>query len=86
MHWAPEQSIRYRAWCSAQGFADALMAGRRAGLFYLACYLRAGPHQRNPTAQWSRLEAGRSDDLDPAGLLTRPGRLPMSSAALVRQY
>ena len=110
----------WQAWYSAQDSADALLAGRRVGIFYLVCYLRhggrvfetywtsgrgveamdysyalldmtvygrqetwedspAGWPQRweitgeqvrtngRSTAQWSRLEAGRSDDLGTAG-------------------
>jgi predicted dithiol-disulfide oxidoreductase (DUF899 family) len=122
-----DESVRYRdfmgwdvPWYSAQDSADALLAGRRVGMFYLVCYLRyggrvfetywtsgrgveamdysyalldmtvygrqetwedspAGWPQRweitgeqvrtngRSTAQWSRLEAGRSDDLGTAG-------------------
>jgi len=123
-----EESVRYRdfmgwdvPWYSAQGSAGALLAGRRAGMFYLVCYLRHGnrvfetywtsgrgveamdnsyglldltaygrqetwedspagwpqrwgvngehPYRTNgrPTAQWPRLQAGRSDDLGTTG-------------------
>jgi predicted dithiol-disulfide oxidoreductase (DUF899 family) len=118
-----DESVRYRdfmgwamPWYSAQGSLDALLVGRRVGMFHLVCYLRdgdrvfetfwtngrgveamdnsyglmdltvygrqekweespAGWPQRwelnreiwrtngRPTAQWSRIEAGRSDDL-----------------------
>jgi predicted dithiol-disulfide oxidoreductase (DUF899 family) len=122
-----EESVRYRdfmgwdvPWYSAQDSAEALLAGRRVGRFYLVCYLRHGdrvfetywtrgrgiepmsptyglldrtvygrqesfedspagwpqhwggdgehPYRANgrPIAQWSRLEAGRSDDLGTA--------------------
>jgi predicted dithiol-disulfide oxidoreductase (DUF899 family) len=121
-----EESLRYRdfmgwgmPWYSAHASCDALLVGRRIGLFHLVCYLRDGDRvfetywttgrgvevmdysyalmdltvygrqesweespirwpQRwpvdgsvtrtngRPTAQWSRLEAGRSDDLSPA--------------------
>ena len=44
-----EESVRYRdfmgwdvPWYSAQDSADALLAGRRVGMFYLVCYLRDG--------------------------------------------
>lgn len=123
-----EESVRYRdfmgwdvPWYSVQDSAEALLAGRRVGMFYLVCYLRQGDRvfetywttgravevmaptyglldrtvygrqetwegspagwpQRwevngqlmrtngRPTAQLSRLEAGRSDDLGTAGL------------------
>jgi len=122
-----EESVRYRdfmgwdmPWYSAQQSLDALLVGRRIGMFHLVCYLRdgdrvfetywtngrgveamdnsyglmdltvygrqeeweespAGWPQRwevnrqiwrtngRPTAQWSRIEAGRSDDLGTAG-------------------
>lgn len=120
-----EESLRYRdfmgwgmPWYSAQGSLDALLTGRRVGMFYLVCYMRdgdrvfetywtngrgveamdnsdalvdltvygrqeqwedspAGWPQRQimdnlrrggrPIAQWSRLEAGRSDDLGDDG-------------------
>jgi predicted dithiol-disulfide oxidoreductase (DUF899 family) len=123
-----EESVRYRdfmgsdvPWYSAQDSAEALLAGRRVGMFYLVCYLRHGdrvfetywtrgrgvevmaptyglldmtvhgrqetwedspagwpqhwgahgehPYRTNgrPTAQWSRLQAGHSDDLGAAG-------------------
>ena len=59
-----DQSIRYRdfmgwtmPWYSAEASLDALLVGREIGLFHL---LRTNGR---PTAQWSRLEAGRSDDL-----------------------
>ena len=118
-----EESVRYRdfmgwdmPWYSAQPSIDALLTGRRVGMFHLVCYLREGdkvfetywtngrgveamdnsyglmdltvygrqepwedsppgwprqwPVDRSiwrtngrPTAQWSRIEAGRSDDL-----------------------
>ena len=108
-------------WYSAQDSIEALLAGRRAGRFYLVCYLRHGdrvfetywtrgrgiegmaptyglldktvygrqeqwedspaglpqpwggdgehPYRADgrPTAQWSRLHAGGSDDLGTAG-------------------
>jgi predicted dithiol-disulfide oxidoreductase (DUF899 family) len=112
-------------WYSVQDSADALLAGRRVGMFYLVYYLRhgdrvfetywtngrgvevmapsyglldrtvygrqetwedspAGWPQRweitgeqvringRPTAQWSRLEAGRCDDLGTAGRRADP--------------
>ncbi|HEY3945967.1 MAG TPA: DUF899 family protein [Solirubrobacteraceae bacterium] len=120
-----EESLRYRdfmgwgmPWYSAQGSLDALLTGRRVGMFHLVCYIRdgdrvfetywtngrgveamdnsdalvdltvygrqerwedspAGWPQRQimeklrrggrPIAQWSRLEAGRSDDLGDDG-------------------
>jgi predicted dithiol-disulfide oxidoreductase (DUF899 family) len=120
-----DESNRYREfmgwdmpWYSAQQSLDALLTGRRVGMFHLVCYLRQGDrvfetywtngrgveamdnsyglmdltvygrqeswedspagwpqssvmsYLRNdgrPTAQWSRLEAGRSDDLGTAG-------------------
>ncbi|QBD78845.1 DUF899 domain-containing protein [Ktedonosporobacter rubrisoli] len=125
-----EESIRYRdfmgwdvPWYSAQGSAEALLAGREFGT--LACYLRHGDrvfetywstgrgvepmapsyglldmtvygrqetwedspagwpqHWENtgeqfrtngrPSAQWSRLEAGRSDDLGASAAATAP--------------
>ena len=44
-----EESARYRdfmgwemPWYSAQGSLDVLLAGRRAGMFHLVCYLRHG--------------------------------------------
>ena len=44
-----EESVRYRdfmgwdvPWYSAQDSADALLAGRAVGMFYLVCYLRHG--------------------------------------------
>src|SRR5258706_11475879 len=44
-----DESIRYRdfmgwevPWYSVQDSADALLAGRRVGMFYLVCYLRHG--------------------------------------------
>src|SRR5512133_673765 len=44
-----EESVRYRdfmgwdmPWYSAQDSVEALLAGRRAGMFYLVCYLRHG--------------------------------------------
>jgi predicted dithiol-disulfide oxidoreductase (DUF899 family) len=118
-----DESARYRdfmawdmPWYSAQRVLDALLVGRRIGMFYLVCYVRDGdrvfetywtngrgveamnnsyslldmtvhgrkewwedsspgwPRRGNvnddqyrsngrPIAQWSRLEAGRSDDL-----------------------
>ena len=121
------ESVRYRdfmgwemPWYSAQDSLDALLVGRRVGMFHLACYLRQGdkvfetywtngrgveamnnsyalldmtiygrqewwedspagwPHRGDvnddqyrtngrPIAQWSRLEAGHSDDLAVAG-------------------
>jgi predicted dithiol-disulfide oxidoreductase (DUF899 family) len=121
------ESVRYRdfmgwemPWYSAQDSLDALLVGRRVGMFHLACYLRHGdkvfetywtngrgveamnnsyalldmtiygrrewwedspagwPHRGDvnddqyrtngrPIAQWSRLEAGHSDDLAVAG-------------------
>jgi predicted dithiol-disulfide oxidoreductase (DUF899 family) len=119
-----DASARYRdfmgwemPWYSAENSLDALLVGRKAGLFHLVCYLRQGSkvfetywttgrgveamdnsydlldltvygrqetwedspggwprgtegkqHTRTdgrPTAQWSRLRAGRSDDLGP---------------------
>ena len=107
-------------WYSAQDSLDALLVGRRVGMFHLVCYLRHGdkvfetywtngrgveamnnsyalldmtiygrrewwedspagwPHRGDvnddqyrtngrPIAQWSRLEAGHSDDLAVAG-------------------
>ncbi len=121
-----EESVRYRdfmgwemPWYSAQPSLDALLTGRKVGMFHLVCYLRQGdrvfetywtngrgveamgnsyalldltaygrqeawedsppewprvdPEQRayrtdgRPISQWSRLEAGRSDDLGTAG-------------------
>jgi predicted dithiol-disulfide oxidoreductase (DUF899 family) len=122
-HGPYEESVRYRnfmgwdvPWYSVERSADMLLAGRRAGMFYLVCYLREGDRvfetywtngrgveamdntfalldltvygrqddwedsppgwprasltgERNlrtngrPTAQLSRLAAGRSDDL-----------------------
>jgi predicted dithiol-disulfide oxidoreductase (DUF899 family) len=123
-----EESVRYRdfmgwdmPWYSAQDSAEALLAGRRVGRFYLVCYLRHGdrvfetywtngrgveamdnsyglldltihgrqetwedspagwpqhwggdlehPYRADgrPIAQWSRLAAGRSDDLGTSG-------------------
>jgi predicted dithiol-disulfide oxidoreductase (DUF899 family) len=118
-----EESVRYRdfmgwtmPWYSAQESLDALLTGRRVGMFHLVCYLRQGdrvfetywtngrgveamdnsfalmdrtvygrqqkwedspagwPRRSDllrsngrPTAQWSRLGAGRSDDLRAAG-------------------
>ncbi|MEU5883997.1 DUF899 family protein [Spirillospora sp. NPDC047279] len=117
-----EQSVRYRdflgldmPWYSVRDSAEALLAGREAGMFYLVCYLRDGDRvfetywttrrgveamdnsyslmdltvfgrredcedspdgwpqefesgevttNGRPTAQWSRLEAGHSDDLE----------------------
>jgi predicted dithiol-disulfide oxidoreductase (DUF899 family) len=121
------ESVRYRdfmgwdmPWYSAQDSLDALLVGRRVGMFHLVCYLRHGdkvfetfwtngrgveamnnsyalldmtiygrqewwedspagwPHRGDvnddqyrtngrPIAQWSRLEAGHSDDLAVAG-------------------
>jgi hypothetical protein len=118
-----EESVCYRdfmgwdmPWYSAQPSIDALLTGRRVGMFHLVCYLREGdkvfetywtngrgveamdnsyalldltvygrqepwedspagwPQQWHvgrsvwrtngrPTAQWSRIQAGRSDDL-----------------------
>ncbi|WP_192356453.1 DUF899 family protein [Mesorhizobium mediterraneum] len=119
-----DESVRYRdfmgwemPWYSAQDSLDTLLAGRRAGLMYLICYLRRGaevfetywttrrgveamdnsyrlldltvygrqeawedspdgwPQQPEdqhpfrtdgrPIAQWRRLKAGYSDDLNP---------------------
>jgi len=118
-----DESIRYRdfmgwdmPWYSAQDSVGDLLAGRRAGMFHLVCYLRDGGRvfetywtngrgveamdnsyalldltaygrqemwedspagwpgrsavmdqlraNGRPIAQWSRLEAGRSDDLE----------------------
>jgi predicted dithiol-disulfide oxidoreductase (DUF899 family) len=121
-----EESLRYRdfmgwtmPWYSAKESLDALLVGRRVGMFHLVCYLRDGdrvfetywtngrgveamdhsyalmdltvfgrqeqwedsPAGRpqgwelgrdiwrtngRPSAQWSRLQAGRSDELDNA--------------------
>ncbi|MGX9120968.1 DUF899 family protein [Mesorhizobium sp. BHbsci] len=114
-----DESVRYRdfmgwemPWYSAQDSLDTLLAGRRAGLMYLICYLRRGaevfetywttrrgveamdnsyrlldltvygrqeawedsqPEDQHPfradgrpIAQWPRLNAGYSDDLNPA--------------------
>lgn len=122
-----EESARYRdfmgwemPWYSAEGSLDALLTGRRVGMFHLVCYLRDGDRvfetywtngrgveamnnsyplmdltvygrqekwedspagwpqgwevnreiwrmNGRPIAQWSRIRAGRSDDLGKAG-------------------
>jgi len=68
-----EESVRYRdfmgwdmPWYSAQDSLDALLTGRRIGRMHLVSYLRQGDPYRTdgrPIAQWSRIQAGRSDNL-----------------------
>jgi Bacterial protein of unknown function (DUF899) len=70
-----DESIRYHdfmgwdmPWYSALPSLDTLLVGR-TGSMHLVCYVRDGDGslpvggKGRPIAQWSRLEAGRSDDL-----------------------
>ena len=70
-----EESARYRdfmgwemPWYSAQQSLDRLLVGRRIGRMHIVCYLRLHSEEAirtdgRRTAQWSRPQAGYSDDL-----------------------